>query len=147
MKIRLPRVLSKKMITPVAFVAFFALLSVFASVTVNTRSNYHKVIAEAARNDWLTHYQIYLDNRENVDARNMAEQYLDESITQTVKSFKLDFISGVYQLSIQSSILSLILFLAAFSVSKSKTLITINLLAIGLMGTAIYYFVLATLQL
>jgi hypothetical protein len=143
----LSRVFNKKMTTPVFFVAFFALISVVSSVTTSSHANYHKLVADASQSNWFVYYQDYLDNRENIDAANRMEQSRNDWITNSVESFNLDFVSGVYQITIQSSILSLMIFLVGFSIPKGKTLITVNLLAIMLLGMAVTYWVLATLQL
>ncbi len=143
----LNKVLNKKRIGPIYFVAFFAIFSAAGSIAASSLTNAHKIIAEDASNNWLTYYQDYMDNRENVDARNKAEQYHLESVTYSLKSLKFDMVSGWYQLSVQSSILSLMLFILGFSIPKRRALRAINISAFVLLLIAVCYFGGATLQL
>lgn len=136
--------LKKEMITPIMFVAIFAILLALSSFIANTYAEFHKEIAEEARDDWLTYYLEYMDNRENVDAKERAEHYHNKSTFHDVEAFNLNSLSGSYQVSIQSSILSLMLFLVVFSIPENKTRerSIINFLAISLLSIALaYYFI------
>jgi hypothetical protein len=141
MKRWLPRVLNKKFKEPIVVLAIFAVILTIASFEEGELAKSRKVLAEEANTQWLTYYQIYLDNHENISARNMAEQYRTESTIQNEKSFEFDFVSGVYQISIQCSIISLIIFLAALSISNRKILVNINFMAFLLFGLAFAYFI------
>jgi hypothetical protein len=120
-------------------VAFLALSATVLSIFAGSCAKIQNVNAEEASGNWFTYYQQYVDNHENTYTRDMAENYHKDSISYKISSLNYDSVSGVYQSSAQGAILSLMFFIAGFSVSKSKKLTAINLTAWAFLVIALIY--------
>jgi hypothetical protein len=132
--------LNKQNVLIIFAVAFLALAGTVMSIWSGTLAKIQNAYAEEATGNWFTYNQHYLDNHENIDARNRAENYHRDSISYKVSSLNYDFTSGVYQSSVQGAILSLMFFIAGLSVSECKKLTIINLVAWAFLIIALIYF-------
>lgn len=101
-------------------IAVFAFLALLLGFLSNTKAGEHKRYSEIWGNEWLAHYTEWLENRENKEMKELTDNYLKLSYDNTVESFEWDIRAGVWQVSAQGFILSLMFALVGFSIGEGN---------------------------
>lgn len=127
-------------------IAVSSFLSLFFSLVATTQAGDYKARAELSSNYWIYYNQQFLDNQENTSMKEQSDNFRALTIKNTNDASIWGVKAGLWQVSAQGYIISLMCILAGFTTEKRKwrePLYLINLAAALLYAYALLTFVYA----